>query len=191
VTYKVFSRGQFIGESALDYIRYDKRHAHGDFLPTELGEKLMPILTEASRLALEHARSRRTHAAAGTKESEADLATHMADLNAACTHEASLDLELYGPDKRLIPTEWISIRDCELMLAFSDLDPLTDEDIPPAEDDPGLAESVERDLALLEEQFGLDDSFTADPDDGEAWREPRPFPRYQIGVRLLKGESIP
>lgn len=186
MSYKVFSKGRFIGESQLDWIRADKRVVNGDFSPTEIGEQLMPVLTGPSRLALEQARMRSLRGAAHVLNAE-EIASMGADLQEACTHQESLDLELYGPDKRLIPTEWIAIRDCELMLAWSEG---VGDDVPLDVEDPELAAAIEHDLALLEEEFDFDDSVDPGPADNEPWRDPRPYPRYQISVCLVDGSSI-
>jgi hypothetical protein len=186
VSYKVFSKGRFIGESQLDWIRADKRVVNGDFLPTEIGEQLMPVLTGPSRVALEQARALSLRGAAHVLTAD-EIEAHHADLLEACTHQDSLELELYGPDKRLIPTEWIAIRDCELMLAWSEG---VGDDLPLDIEDPELAAAIEHDLALLEEEFDFDDSVDPVPADNEAWRDPQPYPRYQISVCLVDGSSI-
>lgn len=178
--YTLWSRDRLLGESELDYVRCFEKHRMGDFHPTELGEKLMPVVTGVARAVLSMARSRDGYASGvGT--------TEYADTAAAQTHYLALELELRGPDGSVIPTEWIDVRDTEFLQSLVD-DRERDEDIfgspEDSEFDPELEAAIEHDLAIIEEWHA------DDPPTDESFEAPT-FPRYQIQVGLENDAAIP
>ena len=94
-----------------------------------------------------------------------------------------------APDGSLIPTEWISIRDTEFLLAVSEDDDLELE----------YEEWSEDEWELSEAGCNFDEDDTFDEIEGWAddyeseWNEEseKPFPRYQILVNLLADEDVP
>jgi len=109
-------------------------------------------------------------------------------------HLDSLQLELRGPDGRVIPTEWIDVRDTEFAAALSrDLGSF-DEQLRSEEEDPEVLAAVEHDSALLEEWFGKKEpsGFWDDYDeDGDGPLAETPsFPQYQIQVGLVDDSSV-
>jgi hypothetical protein len=158
--YTVWSRGRLVGHSELDYKRVFARHRMGDFYPTAVGLKLMPIATGVSPAGIDLARMiqalpngpQETKSSANSLDGTLRQTSEYADLIAAENHRDALALELRGPGGRLIPTEWIDIRDTEFLLS-------------------------------LAREEDLDDS-AVDFECGEEWRGQEEFPRYQLQVML-------
>ncbi len=113
-------------------------------------------------------------------------------LLASEAHLDSLQLELRGPNGRVIRTEWIDVRDTEQALALAREIPMDQFD--DGELDPQLRADIEHDMALFEEWFG-----DQEPDDLWDDYESRPlpewqessFPRYQVQVLLLDDADVP
>lgn len=187
--YTLWSHDRLLGQSDLDYMQIRDRHVIGDFEPTTLGESLMPLVTGETRALLDFARtSRENHGRYGFSEGYEGMqrTTEYADLAAARTHRESLELQLRAPDGSLVPTEWIDVRDIELLLSLIDEDEDTLESEPY---DPELEAAIEHDVALIEEWFADEESgdqgWDAEPDTEEdSWQERRSMPRYQIQVLL-------
>ncbi|MCR4340857.1 MAG: hypothetical protein NUW01_13335 [Gemmatimonadaceae bacterium] len=171
----------------------------GDFVPTELGEKLMPIATGLNPTVMQLARVSRamdrpdSNTAVSGEERLERLrrTTEYADYAAAEAQSEALDLELRGSDGSVIATEWIGIRDTQFQLSL-DGDPFGDdwssEDFGPfdPEREAALEKAIEADRALLDEMHeGFEDQHDWDesPDSD--------LPRYQIHVRLIDNKSVP
>jgi len=171
--YTLWSRDRLLGESELDYAQVLENVRTGDFIATEMGEKLMPILTGVRSTLLEMVRTENR----GTAE---------ADVGAAQTHFESLELQLRASDGSVVPTEWIDVRDTESIMNAAD-DDLSEIDFSLG-DDPfsEVLDEIEQDAALMEEEFAeLQRDLSYEGDD-----DARPFPRYQIQVELHHKQSI-
>lgn len=181
--YTLWSRGRLLGETTLGYAPSIPRLRAGDFLPTELGERLMPVITgvgPALRALFDVVNADRASGNHCYDQPGADFPEHIkrtpeyAD-SVSIQHELeSLALELRDPDGRVVPTESIALQDTEYLLSlppapdelFDETDLIDDED-------------VAADLELLEAMWS-DQPDGFDDDDTE-----RPPPaRYQIFVTL-------
>jgi hypothetical protein len=200
--YTLWSRGRLLGESELDYVRVQERHRMGDFAPTELGEKLMPIVTGVSRALIDLARTSRTIHEVSADGSPAGFSegyegmqhtTEYADAAAAQTHFEGLELELRAPDGGMVPTEWIDVRDTEFLQSLIDAGENEWPEIEslfPDEAERKLLADIEHDAEILEEHFAAIEGDTPpvfDPDEDDE----RVFPRYQIQVGLFDESAIP
>lgn len=199
MSYTLWSRGRLLGSTDLGYKYKPHRSRMGDFVPTELGEKLMPVATGLSPAVMQLARvsramDRPNSSGSGPGEERLERlrrTTEYADYAAAEAQSEALDLELRGPDGSVIATEWIGIRDTQYPLSLDD-DPFGDdwssEDFGAfdPEREAALEKAIEADRALLDEMHkGFDDQHDwdefADSD----------LPRYQIHVRLIDNKSVP
>lgn len=199
MSYTVWSRGRLLGSTDLGYRYKPYRSRMGDFVPTELGEKVMPIATGLSPAVMHLTRV--SHAMDGPDSNgpvpgEERLerlrrTTEYADYAAAEAQCEALALELRGPDGSPIATEWIGIRDTQFPVSLDD-DPFGDdwssEDCGAfdPEREAALENAIETDRALLDEMHqGFDDLHDWDesPD--------ADLPRYQIQVRLADNNSVP
>lgn len=202
-SYTVWSKGRLLGNSALDFYPVFPTSRAGWFEPTPEGEQLMPVLT---CLGPFHAESYRGMAGRSLPDGEpADQSNRRTlarrALQAKTSEQAGaaleeLRLELRGPDGRVIPAEWIGVRDTEFLLALPELD---DDQAPWDVDDPRTAEPPDEFSAGLIE-LGLDEeSIKADAELLEAefaeavvepWDDPV-LPRYQIFVELRDPADVP
>lgn len=192
--YTLWSRGRLLGESDLGYVRSMPRHRMGDLITTPLGDRLLPIATGVSRAVVEATRPAMERRRNGEPlAQEASGGGEDADIAEAIVHAESLELELRGPDGRVIPTEWVDVRDTEFLLSLAREG--EDFEDPLADPDPEIQAAVEHDLALLDEwaEAREPDGFWRDYDeDGDQpWVEPKSCPRYQIQVRLLDDAAVP
>jgi hypothetical protein len=114
-------------------------------------------------------------------------------LLASEAHLDSLQLELRGSDGRVIPTEWIDVRDTEQLLALAGEIP--DEDFDDAEMDPQLRADIDHDRAVIEEwdREREPDGLWEDYDRSliREWQDTVMFPRYQVQVRLIDDADVP
>jgi len=195
MTYTVWSRGRLIGHSTLGYARAAPGMRAGDFEPTELGEKLMPIITGVGpALRTLHDMVRHTPSAMAQADGDGVFdfssalrqTTEYADAVSIADERESLELELRDPDGVVIPTESLAVNDTEYLWArarepVDDGDRLRTGDEEPL--DPELEASIAHDLEIIR-SWEFEDDWT---DDDEEWREPAPFARYQIIVVLEGG----
>jgi hypothetical protein len=195
-TYTIWSRGRLLGESDLDYETAFPDSRFGDFNPTEYGEKLMPMATGLSRALIDLSRSRDNWWSLphSCRCDAMRRTTEYADAKAAEDHVEALELELRGPDGRVIPTSSIGIQDTDFLLQLGE-EALGEFDSIDVGADALSAEelsTIELDAAALEEWFhDLEDlDREAEPWETGDWKD-RPFPRYQIYVELIDEWSIP
>jgi hypothetical protein len=200
-SYTLWSRDRLLGDTELDYARIDPKSCMGDFIPTEFGESLMPIITgvssaliDLSRKSREIRREVRSPTTASEHIEMLRQTTAYADSKAVQDQCEALELVLRGPDGVVIPTESIGIQDTEFLLALAEeaVDEFeSDVILPDGADSERLAE-IEHEAAILDEVCDELD----DPEDdfeaavSEPWDEPT-FPRYQIQIRLVDEWSIP
>jgi len=205
VPYTLWSKDRLLGETDLDYQEVFPHHRMGAFEPTELGLKLMPIITGVGRASRQLCRMvvYRRHGPKGEAlEEELKHSPEQADLSAAEAHFDALELQLRAPDGSLIDTDWIDIRDTDEIIAYGDeaeehraLEELM---YPPER--PNLSDEelrqIEEDTRAFEEEM---EAFAAEIEEDNAsldanrdWNS-RPFPRYQIQVGFITaddGESL-
>ena len=173
MAYTVWSRGRLVGETDLGFVFRYMGCRMGWFHPTELGERLMPAATGV-------APALRVQCLIGPDP------TAQADLRAAMDQEEALDLELRGPDGRVIATEDIGIIDTHYLQELASIAEREDED---EELSPELKAAVDHDVALILEHFGEDD----EPGEwlDEATSDESNLPRYQIQVHLVDHKAVP
>lgn len=196
--YTVWSRRRLLGSTELGYRYRPHRSRMGDFFPTELGEKLMPIATglgpagiELGRISRGMDRSDSGGTVSGERLDRLRRTTEYADYAAAGAQCEALDLELRSPDGRVIATEWIAMQDTQFLLSlagepFGDDWPSDDTGGFDPEREAALEKAMEADRALLDE---IDEGFVEQHD----WDEcaASDLPRYQIHVRLIDNRSVP
>lgn len=199
MSYTVWSRERLLGSTQLGYAYKPRRSRMGDFVPTELGEKLMPMATGLSPAVTELARVSRAMDGVGSNstplaEKRLDRlrrTTAYADYAAAEARSEALELELRGSDGTVIATEWIAIRDIQLPLSLdgdSFGDDWSSEQLGALDPqrEAALEKAIEADRALIDEiQQGFDDQHDWDESADIA------LPRYQIHVRLAGDKSVP
>lgn len=203
--YTVWSHGRRLGQSELAYRRVFRRHRMGDFYPTDIGLKLMPIATGVSPTGIDLARMlHRSLPSVDTGETSVASAeetmrhsSEYADFVAAYNHREALALELRGPDGSVIPTEWIDIRDTEFLLSLAGDDDIDlDGDTQSWEDLEEAARDADSDFSAAETAFGptdfggLEDA-ESDFGNGNEWHGQDPFPRYQLQVMLHDDAAVP
>lgn len=186
--YSLWSRDRLLGESDLDYDTGGlPGFRMGELTPTPLGDQLLPVVTNVTRVLLEARRARRRAEREGNGASDPSsderMTTEWADLQEAAAHAEGLELQLRAPDGTVVPTEHIGVQDCEYLAAVGE--EAVNEEL---EDfDPEVEAAVAHDLALIEEwdQEREPEGLWAQYDGGRPPVEERPFPRYQIMVQLV------
>ena len=168
----------------------------GDLMPTPLGEQLLPVVTGVSRVLIEKNREERAQRQAGVRATlDADYADRRssayADIMEATTHASSLELELRGPDGRVIPTESIGVQDTQFLLSLArDTASLELEDELDPELDAELSSTAVEDDEL-EDEIALDEPAELWRDYGDERMQEGTWPRYQIQVQLLDEHDVP
>jgi len=201
--YTLWSRGRLLGETELEFARYAPLNRGGGFWPTVVGSKLMPVATGVTVASIELATKSRRLERAGSPEGDRSddvtaqihESTEYADYLAAMDRLNALELELRDPDGNVVPNEWIDIRDTEFLTNLSE------RDLEAERDDPELLEDLDAqfqaDIAHDLHALGIERDPMSDApfvpreasDDQDLAR--RPFPLYQIHVRLLDDSAIP
>jgi hypothetical protein len=194
--YTVWSRGRLIGQSTLGYRQSAPDVRAGDFVPSALGEKLMPVITGVGPAL--RALYRISDDVVTNAEGQADgdpvfdysptvrRTTEYADVVSIGDELESLALELRGPDGEVVPTEHIWMNDTEYLLSLAnEPDSLANMELSPEEE-----EAIAHDLEMIlkdREERGI----TWDPADDDAevedWGPPTEFARYQLLVVLAGG----
>jgi len=177
VRYTVWSRGRLVGESKLAYGRAFPKLRAGDFFPSELGHKLMPIIVgvgpalssfhdvvDEARLAGEAVQVGES----GQWSEKLRQTTEYADATSIPDELESLALELRDDRGRVVKTDWIHIQDTHRLLAFA----RQCDDEKELEPDPEYDDEVQAFIDQMEFE-----------DDPEPWNEPE-LARYQIMVAL-------
>jgi len=125
--YTVWSRGRLIGESELAYARSLPGLRAGDFEPSPIGEKLMPIIVGvgpalkvlygvAAEVRRDDERNGRT-IPMGEFPPSVRATTEYADAMSLHDELESLSLELHDLQGALVKTDWISVRDMQRLVA--------------------------------------------------------------------------
>ena len=187
--YTLWSHGRLLGESELDYRRAFARHRMGDFHPTEVGSRLMPIATGVSPAGIEL--SRKITRTSGQLDDAARTTSEYADFAAAADHCEALTLELRAPDGSVIPTEWIDVRDLDFLTSLvveEDLEMDEGESEPPGDIEDELSDDWDEILSGFDGDANM---FGPDLENEEQWQASRDFPRYQLQVMLRDDAAIP
>jgi hypothetical protein len=184
VQYTLWSRGRLLGETELAYRRAWPTLMAGDFFPNELGERLMPIITGVgpalfalSDVSEEVARANPEAVRSDDWPDGVRQTSEYADAISLSDELESLDLELRSADGAVVETERLWIQDTHRLLAMAELeddDPLDDEEMSDE-----LRESIEHDIAIMEEHFA-----SLEMED-RPWEPEKEFPRYQIFAALV------
>ena len=161
--YTVWSRGRLVGESELAYVRCMPGLRSGDFEPSAIGEKLLPIilgvgpalrsLHDAADKARDEAESVGRELPVGDWPDTIRHTTEYADAMSIPDELESLALELRDPAGAVVKTDWIAVQDTHRLIAIA-----------------------------REELAAVDPDLDFEDDDVEPW-QPAP-PRYQIMVGL-------
>lgn len=178
--FTVWSEGELVGETHLDYVANTSEVKFGDFAATEFGERVIAIRMAPRKALCAHAPSKEVEALHACRE--------------------SVSLELRAPDGRNVPTEDIEITDLEWLISLAptqDVEESWEDDLrlsefeladelqpePPFRDE--LAELFPPDPADLEDVSWPDDYGEASELSADS---PLPeFPRYQIQVHIKGG----
>lgn len=198
--YSLWSRDRLLGETDFGYPRDTSRWRIGDLAPTALGMQLLPVVASVNQILLEAGRDGRRGRKAGVLSEDAEVElfrTALADMKEASTHMEALELELRGPDGRVIPTESIDINDADFLAEFGrEIEEQEPELIEYAESagvalEPGTAGGLPDPTCADECSLPEPDGFWSDYDAEGGMIEEPPFPRFQIMVQLLDDAAIP
>ena len=183
MTYTLWSHGELLGESALDYVRVEPNLRMGDLTTTERGLTVFERLGQAREDCYRSAR-RVNKAPEGTVE-ESELKTLYADLAAQHDQHEALALELHAPNGKVIPTDDIHVTDTDYLIAIGreaeEEDEFLDEDSPETALDPDVLKALEDEMEEFKE-------------DHPPWlpEAPERAPaRFQVAVLLKDEWSIP
>lgn len=179
--FTVWCNDRLVGETDLDYIANTSQTKFGDFVATDYGEQLIPILMAPRQAVCAQA--------------------EMEEIHRLYTRRERIHLELRAPDGSVIPTDHIEITDLDWLLSLS-IDREDDwqsdielaeaelmEELHPQEDD----ESERLDVLPPEwfqqeiEEPDYDEFDTPALEFGDLEDEPTDFPRYQIQVAITNG----
>ena len=182
--YTLWTHGELLGESALDYVRVIPELRTGDLRPTEKGlivfERLAQIREDCYRSAL---RVNKRGSEAACDESE--LQTLYADLAAQRDRYDALALELRASDGSVIPTDSIHVTDTHYLLAIDRERHAKDDALEEVEPEPDLDPEV---LAALQEELK---EFEEDHPPWMAEAPEREPARFQLAVVLSDEWAIP
>ena len=180
MTYTLWSHGELLGESALDYVRVIPKLRTGDLHLTEKG------LIVFDRIAQTHAdayySARRFNRANGADD-ELEKKTLHADLAAEEDQYAALALELRAPNGSVIGTEGIHVTDTEYLLNIDRERQDEDESL----EESGTEDDLDFDSALED----LAEEFEADHPPWASEGPERPPARFQLYVTLTDEWAIP
>lgn len=178
--FSIWSEGELVGETRLDYVANTSEVKLGDFTATEYGERFIAI-----RMAVRKALM--------TGASHQEIVTLQ-----ACRDAATLVLK--APDGHAVTTDDIEITDLEWLISLAPLEPPDEsweDDVRSSEME--LREELQPDTLVLDELaelihpslFGADEELWS-AEEEFSWEselnEPlADFPRYQIQVRISGG----
>ena len=190
--YTLWSRDRLLGKTDLSFRSLHPKFRAGEFTPTEVGERILPIFASL-RPALSALRDVTDDVLVANPDAcDADdwpprsvrNTTAYADAMSLADELDSLALELRDDDGAVVHTDDIAIHDTEQLLALAEEDDalaLEDDDLMAGMiDDEDLTaemkEAIEEEVAMMTEAFG-------DVDD-EPWMPAKEFARYQIFIAL-------
>lgn len=192
--FTLWSKDRLIGHAKIMYFPPFPGMRVGDFEATELGEQLMSVILGVRPAVMafyDFARNARQEAeAAGVDLGKAPWpesvrsSTEYADMVSSQREFDSLELVLKDSYGRVVPTEWIDMRDAEKMTAEAHQIMMIEAE--------SMGLDVELDETGLEkldlEKLDLDETDLDDADLDEPEWEPNP-PKYQIQLMLEGGEE--
>ena len=184
MTYTLWSHGELLGESELDYVRVFPLLRMGDLQVTPKGLIAIERLTQTHADSYYGARRVNNERSRGTVD-PSDEKTLFADLAAEQDQHEALILELHAPNGSVIATESIYVTDTDYLRAM-DSEPDKEDASPPVVAlegvlDPDDLAALEQELEELEE-------------DHPPWAQPAPARepvRFQISVTLKDEWAIP
>ncbi|HJQ19721.1 MAG TPA: hypothetical protein VJ867_05170 [Gemmatimonadaceae bacterium] len=181
----------------------------GWFEPTEIGEQLMPALTNLGPYHQEISHEMHERSLPSGEPIARECRRTLA--RDACTHRVSDDaglavdalrLELHDAAGNVVPTQSIVVQDTEYLMALGgdmdeDIDEMDDyetiDDADPDRDGTVLEDPAPDEFSSALIELGIEDDidFPDDSHDVSADWESSTLPRYQIHVELVDGRSIP
>lgn len=170
--YTLWSRGRLLGESELDLVHCISKLRTGFLYPTALGKTLLPVAAAVSSASIAFSE------ALEIVQSESREATwrrlpEYADYHSACDAFEALELELRDPHGNVISTEYLEVRDTEIVIDLG-----------------ATPHNTDRQTFTDEESSSLETDDAADL----SWRRPRDgceWTRYQLQVSLVDDSAIP
>lgn len=183
MTYTLWSHGEQLGESALDYVRVINTLRTGDLELTQKGLTVIGRLTQTREDSYRSAR--RVNMERSGSHDESSEQTLRADLTALNDQYEALALELRAPNGEVIPTDDIHVTDTEFLLAIDRerdeaQESSTEDAINGGQDPDFLADFVDELAELAVEH--------------PSWlpeAPERPPARFQLSVTLTNEWSIP
>lgn len=175
MAYTLWSHGELLGQSALDYVRALPNYRTGDLEVTAKGLVVFERISQTHADGYYVMKRANESVARGVPDASADEALY-ADMASEADQYEALALELRGPDGTVIPTEEIWVRDTEFLMSIADE---SDEEKAPL--------SAEDEAAVQELIAEFEEDHPPWAVDGPA-REPV---RFQVHVRLLDDWAIP
>jgi hypothetical protein len=182
MSFTIWSRGRLLGHSSLDYKRFVARLRVGDLIPTDLGERLLPVAAGTSAAVINLGKALRRSGKQG--DLEKTLPEYI-DYVSAIDEAEAMVLELRGPDGQVIPTEWIGVRDVVFLISLARESEAESELVDDATEawDPDNDEGGPFEDELDED--GWDTPAIPEPDTGH------PEAKFQLHVMLLDDAAIP
>ena len=183
MTYTLWSHGELLGESALDFGRVIPSLRTGDLDVTEKGLTVMERLSQSREDCYRSALRVNKHNPDDVDES--DMKALYADLDAQRDQIAALALELRASDGTVIPTDGIYISDIAYLRRIGD---------EREDEEPFITIVTLNDDANADDTMLLKEQFEEFENQREPWlpeaseREPA---RFQINVMLKNEWSIP
>ena len=187
--YSLWSRGRLFGHSDLAYAQWAPWMRAGDFEPSDLGHRLMPVILGVgpALMSLYDAAERAWRAERKPGETKrpddwpasVKRSSEFADAVSLQDEIASLELELRDSDGHIVPTESIWLQDADWLAARG-------------RDEVAIEALIDQssDAATSQDGFDSEDLDELDmelEDDLDAW-EPTPS-RYQILITLAGADE--
>lgn len=125
--YTLWSRGRLLGESDLGFVQIWENVKFGWFHPSPAGERFMPVLTGTGPALMKLHKMMRNpmrEMMRGADEAKGEFprdirqTTAYADLVSMIDEREAMELELRGPDGKVIPTDDIGIDDTEWKISL-------------------------------------------------------------------------
>ena len=177
INYTLMSRGRVLGHSTLAFAHSMDKLRTGWFYPTDVGTSLMPIITGTRDAGLAMLVLFKRGELPDIDDEQFIKTTEYADCAAAEAHEEALQLELRGPDGRVIRAEDIFVRDTETFIPEIHGGKYDDDD---------EIELDEESQACVDELVAHFESLPEEP-----WNPPEEMGRYQLFVVLENEWDIP